>query len=130
MCMADGGWDGPDFMQATKLKARKAHKCGECRREIAAGETYERTVSIYDGTASTYKTCSHCLVIADWLSENCDGYIYSQVIEDFEEHASEYSREDIGAIAAGARRAWRDIEDRLLPIPEKPRPVRLGDSHV
>lgn len=130
MCMADGGWDGPDHSAAAKIKARKVHRCGECHREIARGETYERAVTFYDGTASTYKTCSHCLVMADWLSENCDGYIFGSVIEDFGEHATEYNREDIGALAAMARRDWKNTEGVLFAIPEKPRPVRLGDAHV
>jgi hypothetical protein len=117
-------------MRSAKLKARKAHRCGECRREIAPGEIYERTVSIYDGTASTYKTCAHCLVLGDWLSENCDGYIYTEVVEDFQEHASEYSREDIGALAAMAGRHWRTTDGALLPIPLKPAPIKLGETRA
>lgn len=129
MCIADyGGYDGPDFSQSKQIKARKPHKCGECHREIAPGESYERHVSMYEGSASTNKTCSHCLVLADWLGDNCDGYLFTRVIEDFEEHAGEYNRDDIRQLAAMARRDWRTTEGDLLPIPQKPRPIKLGDS--
>lgn len=128
MCMADGG-DGPDFFSAHNPVARKVHKCGECGRDIQPGERYERHFGTYDGFSYSGKTCAHCEVLCEWLAENCDGYLYGVVVEDFTERASEYSRMDIARIAVMARNHWRSVRRKtMLPVPQKPRPIQLGDS--
>lgn len=41
-------------------KARKKHFCCECHEPIAVGSPYEKIFSVYDGEASTYRTCEFC----------------------------------------------------------------------
>lgn len=48
-------------MSDTKMvRARKAHRCCECRRTIAAGTLHERCKLLYDGTWSCFRTCLIC----------------------------------------------------------------------
>lgn len=123
MCRTDGG-DGPAVSSTTTQKARKTHKCGECGREIQPGETYTRTWGIWDGFASTYKTCSHCAIPEEWLAINCDGYIFGEIIDDIDEHGRDYQRADLRALAAGAAKKWRTDDGLLMPVP--PLPPRLS----
>jgi hypothetical protein len=49
-----------DFTCETKRKARKQHRCRECRNLIEPGQTYTHHSSLYDGHVSTHKTCQKC----------------------------------------------------------------------
>lgn len=40
--------------------ARKRHQCCECRGWIEPGEKYQRFSGVWEGSASTFKTCSDC----------------------------------------------------------------------
>lgn len=42
-------------------KARKAHKCVECKEAIAPGERYEYTFFIFEGEPSYHRTCEFCV---------------------------------------------------------------------
>jgi hypothetical protein len=75
---------------ATKPRARKRHCCSECSRTIEPGETYERTWGKFDGGVETYKTCVDCLSVRD--SFFCDGWGYTVVWQDLQEHLSEVVR--------------------------------------
>lgn len=55
--MSDGG---PSCYTATTPRARKRHKCCECRGVIEAGEAYHKFSGIWDGEADTFKTCCDC----------------------------------------------------------------------
>jgi hypothetical protein len=46
-------------------KARKEHVCDSCGGGIAAGSSYVRHFSIYDGDANSEKQCLPCRTIAD-----------------------------------------------------------------
>lgn len=128
MCMADGA-DMAEFFRSTKQKARKAHQCDECRRTIEPGETYERHFGIYEGESFTGKTCAHCAVLVDWLTENCGGVLYHAVIEDVEEHVRDYRRMDLARLVVAAKNDWRSVRRKVrLPIPALPRPIKLGDA--
>ena len=50
----------PDVYRIEKPKARKEHKCYECRGVIAVGEAYCLHSGIWDGKASRFKVCSDC----------------------------------------------------------------------
>lgn len=50
----------PEAIIRALPRARKPHRCCECRREIAKGETYERTSGIWGGEPHRYKTCIPC----------------------------------------------------------------------
>ena len=69
VCIGGGESDGHfDFYNKTNPKARKAHKCSECRRLIEIGQTYERAVMKWEGDLETFKTCSDCVQIRSGLS--------------------------------------------------------------
>ncbi len=56
--------DEASFRDERKRKARKAHRCTECGREILPGESYTAGRMIWEGEWSTYKTCSRCDAMA------------------------------------------------------------------
>lgn len=85
MCMFDGCDEVVTVLHERYPKARKEHRCSECRRAIEIGEVYmvERYVS--DGNAFTHKTCRHCQVVRQWLLAECSGFIYECIGEDIQE---------------------------------------------
>ena len=85
MCMIDDcePWE---FHNEGRRRAAKEHRCGECRRTIAPGETYEYGSGKCDGYFSQWKTCLHCLEASRWLSAACNGYLIGAVDEDLRHH--------------------------------------------
>jgi len=59
--------EGPEVCSETRPKARKEHRCCECRRIIKKGEQYNNTSGLWDGGWDTYKTCTDCESIRDAL---------------------------------------------------------------
>jgi hypothetical protein len=118
MCMADGS-DRADVWLEWKPRARKEHKCDECSRPIAKGETYRQTKALYEGSWLALKQCAHCVVLADWLVAECGGYLTQGIVEDFGEHAQEYGRFDLTRLRWGAENQWQR-KGALLPIPRMP----------
>ena len=49
-------------------KARKAHRCCECRGTIQPGETYHSHNGVWDGEGATHKVCADC----EALRQECD----------------------------------------------------------
>jgi len=85
MCMIDG-CDQWTFTHYKTVKARKAHECSECEREIRPGETYERFKGLIDGRWSLYTTCEHCQAARSWLEKVCGGWLFQGVLIELEEH--------------------------------------------
>lgn len=102
-------------------KARKQHKCSECNRLIEAGEIYNVQRTVFDGSASTYKTCQHCQVVKSWLSKECGGYIYQGVYSDIVEHAQEGYGIKVKMLGIGMSRKWKRKDGRMWPIPKLPK---------
>lgn len=128
MCMIDDG-ERYTVYHATVAKARKVYRCDECRRDIQKGESYRRTVGLYDGHWSTNKVCSHCMVAAEWLLTNCGGYMDNGVLDDIREHVDEYRRMDLARLVVGMRHKWRRLRhEGMMSIPKLPRPIKLGDA--
>lgn len=123
MCMFDSDGDGTVTMihDGSYRKARKAHKCAECRRVIEAGESYHVEAFTFEGDFSWHKTCAHCMVARGWLQGECGGWLYGGVIEDLREHCHE-GPYDMGVfrIAVGASWKWRGKRGNLLPVPAMP----------
>ena len=89
VCIGGGDYDGMnEFENVEHPKARKPHKCRECRRIIQRGEVYERFTGKFDGDLFCVKTCLQCAEIRDAF--NCDG----------------------GAIIDGL---WSEMEDYVFP---------------
>jgi hypothetical protein len=119
MCLIDDA-DPSTFSSDVVLRAKKEHVCSECRRVIHASETYTRSVVFFDGTARTYKRCSHCNLGAEWLEKHCGGWLYSEVKTELEEHYREGYREDgLQEILIGMRRKWQAFQGSgLLDLPQ------------
>lgn len=124
MCMYDGDYDPPTIQTTTTVRARKAHKCIECRRDIQSGETYQRVFQVYCGHANVYKTCSHCLIGVGWLIENCSGYVFEEVREDIYEHVREYPTVApyLVRFVVGSNRKWQRFDGAgLMAVPKEMR---------
>lgn len=84
VCIGGYDCDGPEFYTAKVVKARKSHKCYECRSEIKSGEQYFRDTGMWGGDFSTFRTCCLCVEIRDAFS--CDGtWMYGSLWDDLRE---------------------------------------------
>lgn len=120
MCAVDYG-EPCDFMRKLERTARKDHKCSECGRVIAKGESYEYVTGKGDGYIFDAKTCTHCMWARQWLVVQCDGFLYHGVFEDLEEHWTEepiLRSLDLGRRIVGMKRRWRRRDGELIRIPE------------
>jgi hypothetical protein len=108
------------FYRCSTPKAKKIHKCNECRRMIQPGETYQYSVGCWDDFR-VYKTCSHCLVAVRWLNKHCGGSVHTGVKADLQEHWDEGYREDnLQKLIMGMNRGWKSFRgEGLLDIPEE-----------
>lgn len=129
MCMADDA-DPCSFWQDEQRRAKKAHKCDECGREIASGEIYRYCKWIFEREWSTSKMCGHCDVAAKWLLKNCGGFLTHGIYEDIQEHVDEYSYlgwrflSGLGRLQVGMRRDWKiqwgPRSGQLMALPRLP----------
>ena len=119
MCMI--GDDGAQFWTESRIgKARKPHKCNECRRPIAIGEGYFRQFGIQDGSSFTYETCDHCRVAQALLIRECHGFLHEMVRDDLHEHINEALPWSgmAARLYIGMRRKWKRFDGGgLLAIP-------------
>jgi hypothetical protein len=53
-----------------KVKARKLHRCDKCNKRICEGDVYEKYFEVSNGSISSFKTCSSCTSISDWLADD------------------------------------------------------------
>lgn len=81
VCIGGGDFDGPiEMFECNEVKARKDHKCTECRRVIPKGSLYERTSGLFDGDFFTEHTCMDCADIR--AAFNCgDGVAIGELWE-------------------------------------------------
>lgn len=75
MCGCD--YDGPSVSWETRPKAKKQHRCCECRGWIEPGEVYWRVRGVWDGEAQTFSMCTDCEDIKAWASEGTDCFCWS-----------------------------------------------------
>lgn len=115
MCMIEDGDVVTILREQTETKARKPHKCAECRRTIAAGETYIHHVYKDDSRAVTDHCCRHCEVARDWLCVFCDGWCYGKVGADLFEHNHD---PQALSLAAGIKREWTNDDGTLMSVPQ------------
>lgn len=126
MCAIDDSERYEVYCETTR-RARKSHKCHECNRVIAKGETYRRTAGLYDGAWTINCVCRHCTVAATWLQMNCGGYLDGGIAEDIAEHRIDYPRLafPLGRFVVGMRRHWRSWQtDGTMPVPALPRSIK------
>ena len=63
-----GGYDFDGYIEMFEqkvIRARKEHKCNECRRVISKGAECERTSGKWEGEFSTDHTCMDCVNIRE-----------------------------------------------------------------
>lgn len=119
MCMVDSGeyWQ---FAAYVMRRARKEHRCGECRRTINPGERYEHVSGLYDGRWDTERTCEQCRTAARWLEVVCCGFLYGAIKEDLGEHVvgdESYLRSaPLTRLYRWMSTDWRDRDGNLRPI--------------
>lgn len=121
MCSIDDA-EPCEFLHEVRRRAKKTHRCGECAREISAGEVYEVAVGRWDDF-NVHKTCAQCISARDWLMQECNGWMYGGVAEDLIEHmdGDDGSPEHqwLAQAVAGIRAKWRTLDGALMaPLPE------------
>lgn len=78
------GYLRSEVCETTTPRARKQHRCGECRRVIEIGERYENCFQVYDGRPDINKTCLVCAEIRDHFA--CGkGWIWGELWSDLEQ---------------------------------------------
>lgn len=113
MCDCDN--ESPSAYWETRPKAKKRHKCDECRGWIEPGETYLAVRGVWDGDPLSFKQCPDCLDLIEWAKKQSEclclsfGEVHSVIIEDSHESGDDaYKREAharIKAIRAKRREA-------------------------
>lgn len=88
-CSCD--YDPPEFCHNEVRKARKPHKCYECRVTIEPGERYEHTRGKWEGDISTFDTCALCLELRQWakISVPCFCWYYGDLHENIRDMVTE-----------------------------------------
>lgn len=119
MCMIDDA-DPWDFFTEAQRRAAKAHRCGECRRVIAKGETYRYcSGKVMDGI-ETMRQCLQCEAATQWLRVACNGYLFGCVEEDLENHVIGYECDlrtrPLTRLLRWMRADWRDRAGNLRPL--------------
>lgn len=103
-CYCD--YDPPEFVSVRMQKARKPFRCEECSGEVHAGERYEYVFGKWDGLVASYRTCSHCVEIRQFVSVSipCFCWAYGNMIDDAKEAVSEAyfrAREEVSGLWFG-----------------------------
>jgi hypothetical protein len=57
----------PSCYTETLRKARKEHRCCECRETIKPGDSYHYTSGIWDGRACSFKLCAKCEALRQYI---------------------------------------------------------------
>lgn len=123
MCMADSA-DPCEVFETCWYTARKQHRCGECGRTIEPRERYEKTFVVFEGDASSHKTCGHCVEARRWLLRECHGYVVGEVETDLREHWEEarhvkaYLTRELARIVYGLRVQWTRRDGTVMALPK------------
>ena len=121
--MIDNGYDEyVTLLSSNKQKARIIHQCKECCRNIESGEYYVSDKFVYEGKFTIHKICNHCVIVRNWLSAECGGWLYGNIKEDLCEHVhnSVYPME-ISRLVIGMKWKWKTPTGKMLSIPNLPK---------
>lgn len=81
-------WGEPaSVYNATNPRARKPYQCEECDGPILVGEQYERVFGVWEGYATTFRTCERCHDLRVWVRNNvpCLCVMHGNMDEEMEE---------------------------------------------
>ena len=92
-CYCD--YEPVDFYERSQRRARKEHRCLECRKAIRVGEVYEYVASKFEGELLCYKTCPRCLAVRQYVTAHvpCFCWYHSTMLEDADNEMREYAHE-------------------------------------
>lgn len=57
--------EAPKFIRHDHIKARKAHRCDECFREIKPHSFYHKFVGKWDDEIETFERCNWCQSVCE-----------------------------------------------------------------
>jgi hypothetical protein len=107
----NGSWLKPPHA----VTARKAHRCENCGRDIAKGESY------WTGTwlearesPSDFHHCAHCVIAGRWLQKVCGGHLWGwdSIAIDLQEHWDEepqFQCRSFALLLSAMRRRWNGV---------------------
>lgn len=75
--MCSCGYDQPSAFWDSRPKAKKRHKCCECRGWIEPGEVYWRVRGVWDGAPQTFAMCADCEGLTVWAGDDADCFCWS-----------------------------------------------------
>jgi len=107
MCMIDNSDGYIQLLKDSMPKARKDHRCSECGRTIGKGEKYKYEVGIWENSLDVFKTCNQCLDARSWLLKECNGWVYTGVLEDLREHWDYTPTMKLGRLIVSMKRQWK-----------------------
>ena len=114
--MCDCDYELPEVYRQSDVRARKWHRCSECRGWIAPGETYRKFFGVWDGDARNYATCSDCQQFAAWAEEqNGDNicYAFGNMIHDIGDCLDEMGDRKVSAEMS---MRWREVRAKRRSI--------------
>ena len=76
--------DQNEFHHESSVRARKEHRCCECRWAIKPGDTHELAVGKSDGRFWTMRTCQVCVEIRKAFV--CGSWVYGELWESIGEY--------------------------------------------
>lgn len=135
MCLYVGNYDDVGvYLGGGSRRARKQHRCVECRRTIEPGETYEYWSWAMDGTVDTAKMCAHCQAVLTighaitgcpkvWnvtmmFDRDPEIGFVANCLHDDGHALTHVERSFLEALQVEAERKWRPPDrDELLPVP-------------
>jgi len=95
MCTCDD-FSRAEFYDVTYPKARKPHRCVECRVHIAPGTRYSRHTQKWEGEVSSTTFCVDCdawskaLLAAQHEACGCAGWLYGEMWSTIGEFTDEH----------------------------------------
>lgn len=80
-------YEAPTVYSVSHPRAKKEHRCDECGAEIMPGDRYEYVFGVWEGDASTWRTCMPCRDLRQWVENNvpCFCWCHGNMIEDAKE---------------------------------------------
>jgi hypothetical protein len=128
MCDCDGNYQLCGG--SVDRKARKSHKCCECGRVIAKGESYVEHTGLWrDSGWDSFKWCGHCSaaqkIVEDLTNESC--YCFGELWNDVLDEMSGWGGicdMAVYRLVLAARRQWTyrrgPRKGALVPVPKVP----------
>ena len=112
-CFCD--YETPEFYDRRQHAARMPHKCSECGKRIAPGESYERAIGKWDGDVGVFKTCCRCVALRECIKAHvpCFCWAHGNLLEDCRSEVDNLPAEaygtgllfELGRLAVAIRRA-------------------------